>query len=345
MNFIGIDLHKKTISICVVNQEREILQRKRFHCSAPERIVAFFETAKPFQAVVEATASYEWLFKLLEPLSDRMVLAHPKKLRVIAESTRKSDKLDAQVLAEFLALDMVPQSHRPTPRQREHRVLVRHRFYVRRRLSSTQTKIRRILSNYNADRPDLFRAEGQAYLKALAVSKADRFVLDDLMEEWRQFRRRLKTVEKELLSFSQKAPAKEAEARAVLDTIPGVGAITVDVVVSELGDVGRFRSQKKASAFAGLSPGQRESAGRSKELGITKEGSRLLRWALVEAAWRLVRFSKRWKTVYENLAARRGKKKAIVAVARRLLCVMVSMLQTGSRYCPAGIGSAGSRHG
>jgi transposase len=337
MNFVGIDLHKKTISICVMNQERQVLHRKRFYCSNSEQIVTFFENLRPFQAVAEATASYEWLFKLLEPLSDRMLLAHPKKLRVIAESTRKSDKLDAQVLAEFLALEMIPQSHRPTPRQREHRVLVRHRFYIRRRLSGTQTKIRRILSNYNADRPDLFSTEGQAYLRTLTVSKADRFVLDDLMEEWHQFRRRLKSIEMELLKFSQKASAKEAESRAVLDTIPGVGAITVDVVVSELGDVGRFRSQKKVSAFAGLSPGQRESAGRSKELGITKEGSRLLRWALVEAAWRLVRLSKRWKRIYEDLAARRGKKKAIVAVARRLLCVMVSMLQAGRPYCPAGV--------
>ena len=337
MNHVGIDLHKKTISICVVSQERKVLDRKQFFCSDPKRIVAFFEGLRPFQAVVEATASYEWLFNLLEPLSERMVLAHPKKLRVIAESTRKSDKLDAQVLAEFLVMDMIPQSHRPTPRQREHRVLVRHRFYVRRRQCGTRTKIRRILSNYNADRPDLFTAKGLAYLKDVDVSAADRFVLDDLTEEWHAFNRRLKAVEKALQSFAKKAPAQEAEARAALDTIPGVGSVTVDVVISELGDVSRFRSAKRVCAYAGLAPGQRESAGRSKSLGITKEGSRLLRWALVEAAWRLVRFSKRWRTVFDNLAARRGKKKAIVAVARRLLCVMTAMLQNGRAYRHAAV--------
>lgn len=337
MNYVGIDLHKKTISICVVSQARQVLDRKRFYCSAPDRIVAFFESLGPFQAVVEATASYEWLFNLLEPLSERMVLAHPKKLRVIAESTRKSDKLDAQVLAEFLALDMIPQSHRPTPRQRSHRVLVRHRFYIRKRQGGTRTKIRRILSNYNADRPDLFTVRGLAYLKGVAVSAADRIVLDDLTEEWHAFCRRLKAVEKELHLFAKKAPAREAEARAALDTIPGVGAVTVDVVVSELGDVSRFRSQKRVCAYAGLAPGQRESAGRSKSMGITKEGSRLLRWALVEAAWRFVRYTKRWRMIFEALAARRGKKKAIVAVARRLLCVMTAMLQSGRPYRHAAI--------
>jgi len=115
MNYVGIDLHKKTISICVVDQGRNVLNRQRLYCSEPGTIRQFFAGLGPFRAVAEATASYQWLFKLLEPLADRMVLAHPKKLRIIAESTRKSDKVDAQILAEFLALDMIPEAHRPTP--------------------------------------------------------------------------------------------------------------------------------------------------------------------------------------------------------------------------------------
>ena len=121
----------------------------------------------------------------------------------------------------------------------------------------------------------------------------------------------------------------------IRSTIPGVGPVTIDVVVSELGDIRRFRSQKKVCAYAGLAPGQRESAGRSRQLGITKEGLRLLRWVLVQAAWRLVRSSAYWRRIFEGLLKRRGKKKAIVAVARRLLCVMVSILQSGRRYQPA----------
>ena len=294
MNFVGIDLHKKTISICVVNQERKVLDRRRFYCCQPERIVRFFEQRGSFQAVVEATASYEWLVKLIEPLSDRVVLAHPKKLRIIAESTRKSDKLDAQVLAEFLALDMIPEAYRPTARQREHRVLVRHRQHICRRRTSARNKIRRILSDYNADRKDLFSRAGLLYLSEVKVSAADRFVLDQLREEWEQYTRQLEAVDKALRQFAATAPQHEAEARAVLDTIPAVGPVTVDVVVSEIGDVRRFRSAKRVCAYAGLVPGRRESAGRSKELGITKQGSKLLRWALVEAAWRVVRRTRRW---------------------------------------------------
>src|SRR6266581_4515333 len=164
MNFVGIDLHKKTISVCVVNQERKVLQRRTLACVEPHNIVKFFEGLGEFTAVMEATASYEWLWRLLEPLADRLVLAHPKKLRVIAESRRKSDHIDAQVLAEFLARDEVPEAYRPTPRQRQHRVLVRHRCYVRRRAAAAKVKIRRVLADYNADRPKLFTVEGLNYL-------------------------------------------------------------------------------------------------------------------------------------------------------------------------------------
>jgi len=335
MNFVGIDLHKKTISICVVNQERQVLDRKRLYCKDQERIAAFFEVLGPFEVVVEATASYEWLVSLIEPMADRVRLAHPKKMRIIAESSRKSDKLDAQVLAEFLALDLIPEAYRPSKRQRAHRILVRQRNYITRRATSVRNKIRRIMSNYNADRDDLFTEEGLEYLSKTAVMDADRFVLDQLIGEWRMYKEQLKEVDGQLAAFAKEAPTKEAEARAILETIPTVGPVTIDVVVSELGEVSRFRSQKKACAYAGLAPGQRESAGRSRELGITKEGSGMLRWVLVQAAWRLVYRTARWRSIFEGLCKRRGKKKAIVAVARRLLCVMVSMLQSGRRYQPA----------
>ncbi len=74
MNFVGIDLHDKTISICVVDQEPNVLDRRRFYCYQPERIAAVFWVFGPYQAIVEATAGYEWLVKLIEPPADGVVL-------------------------------------------------------------------------------------------------------------------------------------------------------------------------------------------------------------------------------------------------------------------------------
>jgi transposase len=116
--------------------------------------------------------------------------------------------------------------------------------------------------------------------------------------------------------------------------MPCVGLVTTEVVLAETGDIRRFSSQRKATAYAGLAPGIRESAGKAKQLGITKQGSRLLRMTLVETAWRLVIKTRRWANVYEKLKARCGAKKAIVAVARRVWCVMVSILQSGQKYQP-----------
>jgi transposase len=335
MYFVGVDLHKHSISLCVMIQDssgRRIIDRKRFKCEDTQRLADYFQKLGTFRVVVEATASYEWLFQLLEPLAERLVLAHPKKLRVIAESTKKTDKLDAQTLAEFLTLDMIPEAWRPTPRVRQHRTLVRLRRRTKKRLTSVKNSIRWVLAGYNADIKNPFSKLGRLYLSKASLNEADRFQVDLLLEELDQFTDRLKRIDQKLAEFATTAPAKEREARAVLSTIPGVGPVTIDVVLSELGDPQRFGSQRKATAFAGLAPGIRESAGRTKQLRITKDGSALLRWALVQVSWRVVNQTLRWRTVYERLKKKCGAKKAIVAVARRLWCVMIAMLQSGQAY-------------
>jgi transposase len=332
MKYVGIDLHKKVIVFCIVGQDRSILQQGRFLCQDVDRIRQFFGNLGEFQVVLEATANYEWLVDILLPMAKRVVLAHPRKLRIIAESVNKSDKVDARILAEFLALDLIPRAYRPTRRQREHRVLVRWRVNVSRRCARLKCRIRQVLANYNADRSKLFTAEGLVYLRQVAVSEADRFVLRQLLMELGQAQKQLLAARTRLRAFAKKGSASEQRDRQVLLTIPGVGEVTCEVVLAELAGAERFRSEKQAVAFAGLAPGRRESAGKAVDLGISKQGSRLLRWILVEAAWSTVRYSKLWQNRYEKLKSRRGAKKAIVAMARRLLCVMVAVLRSGQAY-------------
>ena len=341
MNYVGIDLHKKTIVLCVMNQDRKVTHRRTFGCCETDAVLDFFRGLGVFRAVVEATASYEWLVELIEPLAEKVVLAHPGKLRVIAESAKKTDKLDAAVLAEFLARYMIPEAFRPSKRQRQHRAMVRHRQHLKQSVTALKNKMRRIAADYNADRKDLFTAAGWAALQAVKLSDADRFVLGQLHAGWRHLEGQLKALAERLKAFAAAAPAKEAEARAKLATIPGVGPVTVDVVVSELGDVTRFHSVKAVCAYAGLVPAVRQSGGKaSKELGITKTGSPLLRWALVEAAWRVIRQGAAWRRVYEQVKKKAGGKKAIVAVARRLLVVMAAMLRDGTNYNFLKVGEA-----
>ena len=109
--------------------------------------------------------------------------------------------------------------------------------------------------------------------------------------------------------------------------------MTAEVILSELGDISRFRNAKAVCAYAGLVPIVRQSGEKkSKHMRITKEGSGLLRWALVEAVWRLVRESPKWAARFSRLMQRSGKKRAIVAMARKLLCVLYAMLRTSTPY-------------
>jgi transposase len=228
---------------------------------------------------------------------------------------------------------MIPESYRPTPRVRQHRVLVRHRNAVQKQITAVKCKLRHKASFYNADIAALFTARGLLHLGKIAMSSADRFECRSLQDQLAFLKGQLQAANQELASFAQTAPVAEREARAVLATMPEVGPVTTDVILSETGDVRRFRGAKRIVAYAGLDPGFRESAGKGKQLSITKEGSRLLRWALIETAWRLVRKTARWRGLFDRLRATTGhKKKAIVGVARRLLCVLYAMLRDGQAY-------------
>jgi len=110
MNFIGADLHKKSITLCVMDEKLKVLARKTVGCDQTDQIVEFFQQFRPFKLAVEATASYLWFVELVRPLAEEIVLANPSKLRVIAESIKKTDRLDAQILAEFLARDQIPRA-------------------------------------------------------------------------------------------------------------------------------------------------------------------------------------------------------------------------------------------
>ena len=284
--------------------------------------------------VVEATASYPWFVELVEPLAEKIVLANPKKLRVIAESTKKTDRLDAQVLAEFLVLDMIPESYKPTPRQRQHRALVRHRQYLQGRITSVRSKIHHILSNYNADRKDLFSANcGPAYFKEVPLSDVDRFVIKQLWAEWLDHVAQRLAVTKKIKAFVAKAPQREEGGPGDPQDGPGGGLRDGRGGPQRAGRHQPIPQRQDRLRLRGTGAGgAAERRQKSKDLKITKEGSGLLRWALVEAAWRLVGTSPKWSALFARLKQRSGNKRAIVAVARKLLCVLYAMLRTSTPY-------------
>ena len=258
----------------IVDRTTHVIQRRRILCQDVAQIKDFLRTLGLFQITVEATIGYDWFAGVAEKYAERVVIAHAGKLRIIAESTCKTDKIDARILAEFLAHNMIPEAWRATPRVRQHRSLVRRRQKIQSRITAIKNTIRGVLTRYNADRQDLFSKLGRLASKQLQLLAEERWLLEDLWEDFDEACRRLEKVEERLVRFAWQATTREHEARAVLATMPGVGLVTIDVLLAELGDWERFGSGDAVVAFAGLAPGVRESDGRRKDLKLTKAGDR-----------------------------------------------------------------------
>lgn len=343
MKFVGADLHKKSISFCVValvNGKSTVEKRQRIACRDADKLVAFFQSLGEFEVTVEATIGYDWFAALAERHARRVVVAHPGHLRIIAESTRKTDKIDAQILAEFLARDMIPESWRPTDRVRSHRSLTRYRYRQQCRATSLKNTMRAILTRYNFDRPNLFTRVGWRAVLQLPLLTEEKWLLEQLHEELGATQKRLRASEARLVEFAQQAPPSEREARAVLATMPSVGLVTIETLLAELGDWQRFSRGDEVVSYAGLDPGIRESDSRRKNLRLSKAGSPQLRWIMVQWTQRVTRTVARWRALYRRLAARIDKKKAICAIARRLLLVVYAMLRDGKAYAPPAVSRA-----
>jgi len=335
MKYVGADLHKKSITFSVVelkDMKTKLVKNCKILCKDTQHIVSFFRSLGDFKVTVEATIGFDWFASLASLYAKRVVIAHAGKLRIIAESTRKTDKIDARILADFLAHDMIPEAWRPTDRVRQHRSLVRRRRKLSSRVTSLRNTIRGILTRYNADRKDLLSLAGRVEIRAMKLLSEESWLMDDLLDDLKEAEARLKKIEQRLVAFGGTAPQAEKEARAILNTFPQMGPVTTECILAEIGDWERFRNVNSVVAFAGLNPGVRESDEKRKGTTLTKAGSPLLRWIMIQLAQRLKTRSPRWSGIYNKLQYRIGKKKATCALARRLLIVIYAMLRDMKPY-------------
>ncbi len=196
---------------------------------------------------------------------------------------------------------MIPAAWQPTARVRQHRTLVRRRCKVQNRITSIKNTLRGILTRYNKDLSHLFSKVGREHYETIKASllAEDAWVLDDLFEELKQQTARLKKVDDHFVEFAANAPVKEREARAVLDSMPGVGAVTIDTILAELGDWTRFRNADPQTGVV--------KHGHRKDLKISKAGSPLLRWIMIQLAHRMKRTTVRWLVRLNRSVAEREK--------------------------------------
>ncbi len=324
---IGIDVHKKRCVATVKDESRRILEQTSFDNSVKEirkfasEIKQKYDSAR---AVCESTANY-WirLHDTLEECGIDTILAHPAKTKIIAQARLKNDKLDSNILADLLRTDMVYESFVPDGHYRELRNLVRTRLGLVDTRTTYKNKIHAILAKYEHKCPakDTFSDKGICWLKEIELSLTDRMALDSYLDM-------LLKIEEQIEIFTAKiASISKDDSRArLLMTIPGIGYVTALTILSEIVEIKRFATPEKLVSYAGLAPSRRTSAETVMTGRITKQGSRWLRYSMVEAAHTAIRHDARIGNFYSKIASRRGPQKAKVAAARQMLAIIWHML-------------------
>lgn len=334
MNYAGIDYHKRYSVVCIVDATGRILKELRLEHAFPERFAQVLGAHAPCEVCFESTMNWGWLHELLEviPGVERIVMANPLHVRLIAAAQVKTDKIDARKLAQLLRAGLVPPSHIPNRATRLRKEVLRQRtFWVRQR-TKLRNRIHRLLGRqHGLEMPqvtDLFGRQGRTALSKLQLGAPDDLLL-------RQQLTVLDTLEAQIRELNKKIAGEGAEDPAVnlLASIPGIGSILGNVLATEIDGVERFEEADRLCAYAGLIPTTSSSGDKTYHGRLVPGCNKWLRWAFVEAAWVSVGCSAYFGGMYRHHRAR-GKKAntAILIVARRMCTIAYRLLSEKRPY-------------
>jgi transposase len=330
MPVAGLDVHKKVVEACVLDEEGKVKLRMRFACSrAALEGFARQHLGPGCRVALEATTNTWAIVDILRPLVGEVVVSNPLRTRAIAEAKVKTDKVDAQVLAELLYCDYLPRVWQADEQTR----LLRHLTARRAGLVAERTRIKnrihavlhqRLIA---APKGDLFGKAGVAWLQSVDLDEAGRAAVDSEL-------RLLELCEKEIAVLDTtllKAAAADPRVKLLI-TLPGVDVAIAQTLLACLGDIARFRDADHAASYVGLTPSTRQSADHCYHGPITKQGSGHARWMLVQAAQHLDRHSGPLGGFFHRIARKKGRNVAVVATARKLVVIAYHMLTRNEPY-------------
>ncbi len=330
MLHVGMDMHKKFSVVTAVNEGgEEVISGKRLNHDNGDVDEFFSEHREDTQVVLEAGSNWYWMCDLLDELGIPNRLCHPLKTKAIASAKIKTDKLDSRILANLDRMDFVPESYITDIKTRHSRELLRYRSALVKIQTGIKNRIQAILAKNNIPNPytDLFGKAGTKYLSELKPAPVYRQALDGYTRQLDALSTEIARAEKSIAKTIESTPET-----GLLETIPGVGPVRALTIASEIGDVGRFHSAKHLASYAGLVPSTSQSGESTRHGKITRQGSRWLRWSLVEASIHVVGKPGPLRDFYLRLAKRKGNKAARVAVARKLATYIYHMLNEGKDY-------------
>jgi transposase len=327
--YIGVDFHARQQMICYLKTETGELVITELKHQDKEQVRAFYRQF-PGRVIIglEASGYSPWFETMLEGLGCEVWLGDATEIRRRARWRQKSDRRDAELIWDLMVHNEFPLLHRPSVQSREILRMLRYRQKLIKFRTMSKNSLQAIaLQAGLAKGARLFTAVGRQELSRAEMSS----VLQWQRDHWFALMQPLNQQLLETMVWF-KAASKGDAAIARLRTHPGIGLLTSLCLLHTLQPVSRFRNQRKVVAYAGLDPMVRSSAERAIYLGISKAGSRMLRYLLVEAVHTAIRYDEDLKRFYKRVAERRGRPKAKVAAARKLLIRAYIMLRDEIDY-------------
>ena len=327
--YVGIDLHRRRSVIVRMAADGTVLDTVRIENEALALDAELAKAGPEAEVAMEATLGWYWAADVIAECGARLHLAHPLGIKAFSYQRVKKDESDARLLADLLRMGCLPESWIAPPELRQLREAVRFRHKLVCARANAKSQVHGVLAKAGVKVPvsDLFGVAGNALMDSLALDDMYLVRVESLRDLVALHDREIAMLDRLIARRLAGQPGYEA-----IQAIPGVGKVLAAVFVAEIGDVSRFERPEQLVSWAGLTPRHHESDTTVRRGRITKQGSRLVRWAAVEAAMRPRSYS--WlKSDYRRLAARRGKKIAAVAVGRKVLTLVFYGLRDGEVRC------------
>ncbi|WP_219420581.1 IS110 family transposase [Pseudonocardia nigra] len=316
---VGMDLHRRRSVLVRMTESGQRLETVRIS-NDPEYLREVMTRAgEAPDVVLEATYGWYWAADTLAELGATVHLAHPLGVKMFSYRRVKNDERDAADLADLLRMGRLPEAWIAPPATRELRGWVRHRAKLVGLRSNLKCQIHAVLAAAGVQVPmsDLFGVGGQQLLAASRLAVESRSRVDSLL-------RVINALDFEIDTFANLVAGRlrgDPGYRAI-QAIPGVGPLLAAVFVAEIGDIGRFARPQQLACWAGLTPKHHESDTTVHRGRITKQGSRLVRWAAIEAVQRVPAHT-RLGHIRDRVGERRGVRNIGVVAAARELTVLV----------------------
>jgi transposase len=333
---IGLDLGDRWSWYCVLNELGDIVLEHRL-TTTPEAMKQVFGRMPRSRIALETGAHSPWVSRLLKALGHEVIVAHARNVRLIGESRRKDDRIDARTLARLARVDpqlLSPVQHRSAQAQ-IHLTVIRARAELVKARTALVNSARGLVKSYGERLPKCGTQQVGQDL-AMGLSGELRQALEPLLREVESLNAHIKEYDRRIENMAQKTYPEVA----LLKQVKGVGDLIALTYVLTMDDPHRFRKSREAGCFVGLQPGRRNSGQSEPQMHISKEGDRYLRTLLVQGAhYILGPFGedsdlRRWGLKLAQRGGKNAKKRAVVAVARKLAVLLHRLWLGGEVYEP-----------